>query len=178
MDKTVSPSKPFGLRTFYEPKEKGVPCQFIQKIGLKYADPKDVTDNYKLLDKWKFLAPRSPIAGQTDFSKPVGFYYDGNTKIVPPGTCCTESLLVLFSSYDRQEVEYFKSYLYTKVVRFLLLQCVVSQDVIREKYKFVPDLEHYDRIYTDEYLCELWHISKEEWDFIDSKILDVKDIGR
>ena len=178
MDKTVSPSKPFGLRTYYEPKEKGTPCQFIQKIGLKYADPKDVTDNYNLLDKWKFLAPRSPIAGQTDFSKPVGFYYDGNTKIVPPGTCCTESLLVLFSSYNKQEVEYFRNYLYTKVVRFLLLQCVVSQDVIREKYKFVPFLKHYDRNYTDKYLCNLWDINKDEWDFIDSKILDVKDIGR
>ena len=93
MDKTVSASKPFGLRTFYEPKEKGIPCQFIQRIGLKYADPNDVQDNLGLLDKWKFLAPRSPIAGQTDFTKPVGFYYDGNTRIVPPGTCCTESFL-------------------------------------------------------------------------------------
>lgn len=61
------------------------------KIGLKYADPNDVEDKQGLLNKWKFLAPRSPIAGQTDFSKTVGFYYDGNTKIVPPGTCCTES---------------------------------------------------------------------------------------
>ena len=84
MDKTVSASKPFGLRTFYERKERGIPCQFIQKIGLKYADPDDVEDKQGLLNKWKFLAPRSPIAGQTDFSNPVGFYYDGNTKIVPP----------------------------------------------------------------------------------------------
>lgn len=178
MDSTVSPSKPFGLRTFYEPKEKGIPCQFIQKIGLKYANPSDVTDSYKLLDKWKFLAPRSPIAGQTDFSKPVGFYYDGNTRIVPPGTCCTESLLVLFASDNKHEVENFKSYLYTKIVRFLLLQCVVSQDVIREKYKFVPYLGHYDRIYTDEYLCKLWKISKDEWDFIDSKIMKSEDMGK
>lgn len=178
MDSTVSPSKPFGLRTFYEPKEKGIPCQFIQKIGLKYADPTDVTDNYDLLNKWKFLAPRSPIAGQTDFSKPVGFYYDGNTRIVPPGTCCTESLLVLFASDNKEEVEYFKSYLYTKVVRFLLLQCVVSQDVIREKYKFVPFLGHYDRIYTDEYLCKLWGIKSDEWKYIDSKIMKSEDMGK
>jgi site-specific DNA-methyltransferase (adenine-specific) len=178
MDSTVSPSKPFGLRTFYEPKENGIPCQFIQKIGLKYADPTDVTDNYELLDKWKFLAPRSPIAGQTDFSKPVGFYYDGNTRIVPPGTCCTESLLVLFASDNKTEVEYFKSYLYTKVVRFLLLQCVVSQDVIREKYKFVPYLGHYDRIYTDEYLCKLWDIKEDEWKYIDSKIMKSEDMGK
>ncbi len=178
MDSTVSPSKPFGLRTFYEPKEKGIPCQFIQKIGLKYADPADVTDNYDLLNKWKFLAPRSPIAGQTDFSKPVGFYYDGNTRLVPPGTCCTESLLVLFASDSKEEVEYFKSYLYTKVVRFLLLQCVVSQDVIREKYKFVPYLGHYDRIYTDDYLCKLWDIKEDEWEFIDSKIMKSEDMGK
>lgn len=170
MDKTVSASKPFGLRTFYEPKERGIPCQFIQKIGLKYADPNDVEDKQGLLNKWKFLAPRSPIAGQTDFSKPVGFYYDGNTKIVPPGTCCTESFLVLYAADTEDEVKSFRTYLYTKIVRFLLLQCVVSQDVTREKYRFVPDLGTYKGRYTDEMLCQKWGITEEEWRYIDSKI--------
>lgn len=174
MDKTVSASKPFGLRTFYEPKEKGIPCQFIQRIGLKYADPKDVQDNLGLLGKWKFLAPRSPIAGQTDFTKPVGFYYDGNTKIVPPGTCCTESFIVLFSSDKEEEVYSFKTYLYTKTVRFLLLQCVVSQDITREKYRFVPDLGNYSGVYTDEKLRTLWGITDDEWAFIDSKITAIE----
>lgn len=173
MDKVVSASKPFGLRTFYEPKDRGVPCQFIQKIGLRYATPEDVTDTYSLLDKWKLLAPRSPIAGQTDFSKPVGVYYDGNTRIVPPGTCCTESFLVLYSSDEEKEIEYFKSYLYTKTVRFLLLQCVVSQDIIREKYRFVPHLGHYDMMYSDEYLCQLWGLNSDEWEYIDSKVMSV-----
>ena len=173
MDKTVSASKPFGLRTFYEPQDKGIPCQFIQRIGLKYATPSDVTDNFGLLNKWKFLAPRSPIAGQTDFSKPVGFYYDGNTRIVPPGTCCTESFLVLFASNSEAEVQAFKSYLYTKTVRFLLLQCVVSQDVTREKFKFVPSMSHYEGEYNDKQLCKLWGITDDEWNFIDSKINEV-----
>lgn len=173
MDKTVSPSKPFGLRTFYEPKNQGIPCQFIQRIGLKYADPKDVEDSLGILDKWKFLAPRSPIAGQTNFTKPVGFYYDGNTRIVPPGTCCTESFVVLFSADTEEEVLAFKSYLYTKTVRFLLLQCVVSQDVTREKYRFVPYLGKYSGEYTDKMLCELWGITDDEFAFIDSKISDI-----
>lgn len=116
MDKTVSASKPFGLRTFYEPKERGIPCQFIQKIGLKYANPNDIEDKQGLLNKWKFLAPRSPIAGQTDFSKPVGFYYDGNTKIVPPGTCCTESFLVLYAADTEDEVRSFRTYLYLSLI--------------------------------------------------------------
>lgn len=173
MNETVSPSKPFGLRTFYKPKSHGIPCQFIQKIGLKYADPQDVTDSGNILDKWKFLAPRSPIAGQTDFTKPVSFYYDGNTRIVPPGTCCTESFIVLFSATTKAEVESFKSYIYTKVARFLLLQCVVSQDVTREKFRFVPHLEKYSGVYTDEMLCKKWDINDDEWLFIDSKIANI-----
>lgn len=175
MDKTVSVSKPFGLRTFYDPKETGIPCQFIQKIGLKYADPKDVIDSQNLLDKWKLLVPRSPIAGQTDFSKPVGFYYDGNTRIVPPGTCCTESFIVAFASSSKEEVYSFKTYLYTKIVRFLLLQCVVSQDVTRDKFRFVPSLNRYEGVYSDELLIKRWNISPDEWDYIDSKISSVED---
>lgn len=141
MDEVVSPSKPFGLRTFYQPKESGIPCYFIQRIGKKFADPNDVQDNSNLLDKWKFLVPRSPIAGQTDFSKPVKFYYDANTRIAAPGECCTESFLVAYSANTLEEIESFKSYLFTKVVRFLLLQAVVSQDVTKKKYCFVPCLD-------------------------------------
>ena len=177
MDSVVSASKPFGIRTFYEPKESGVPCQFIQKIGLKYANPNDITDNFGLLNKWKFLAPRSPIAGQTDFTKPVGFYYNGNTRIVPPGTCCTESFIVLYAADSEEEIVSFRSYLFTKVVRFLLLQCVVSQDVTRDKFKFVPALDKYNEEYTDEKLCKLWGITENEWNFIDSKIAAVTDNG-
>ncbi len=173
MDRTVSASKPFGLRTFYEPKECGVPCQFIQRIGLKYADPKDVQDSFGLLQKWKLIVPRSPIAGQTDFTKPVGFYYDGNTRIIPPGTCCTESFIVLFASDNREEVESFKSYLYTKTFRFLLLQSVVSQDVTRDKFRFVPDLGQYKGLYTDAMLCEKWNIDSDEYEYIDSKIGEI-----
>jgi len=173
MDEIVSASKPFGLRTFYKPKEEGIPCAFIQKIGIKYAAKKDITDTMNLLDKWKLIVPRSPIAGQTDFSKPVGFYYDGNTNIIPPGTCCTESFIIPFASHSKEEVENFKSYLFTKTVRFLLLQCVVSQDVTREKYRFIPHLEHYDRKYTDEFLCKLWNIDEDEWKYIDSKISNI-----
>lgn len=178
MDQTVSPSKPFGLRTFYEPKDSGIPCQFIQRIGLKYADPKDVTDSLNILDKWKFIAPRSPIAGQTDFTKPVGFYYDGNTRILPPGTCCTESFVVLFSAYTKEEVESFKTYLFTKVVRFLLLQCVISQDVTREKYRFVPALSSYHGCYTDAQLCKLWGITTDEWELIDARISNIGEEGQ
>jgi len=166
----VSPQKPFGLSTNYTPKESGIPCWFIQKIGLKYANTEDIIDQGNYLNKWKLLVPKAPIAGQTNFTKPVGFYYDGNTRIAKPGECCTESWIVAGAFPTEDEVISFKSYLFTKIVRFLLLQTVVSQDVLRKKFCFIPDLGSYQGIYTDELLCEMWEIDTDEWEYIDSRI--------
>lgn len=175
LDTVVSPSRPFGLRTNYKPHDRGIPCQFTQRKGKQFADPKDVTDKSNILDKWKFLAPKAPIAGQTDFTKPVGFYYSGNTFITEPGCCCTESFIVLYAADSKDEIESFRSYLFTKTVRFLLLQSVISQDVISDKFRFVPHLGHYEGIYTDEQLRKMWDISDEQWQYIDSRITDVSN---
>lgn len=169
----VSPRKPFDLPTNYTPKDSGIPCWFIQKIGLKYADPEDVDDSQGYLNKWKLLVPKAPIAGQTDFTKPVKFYYDGNTRIAKPGECCTESWIVVGAFDTEAEVVAYKSYIFTKTVRFLLLQTVVSQDVTRKNFCFVPDLKKYKGVYTDEKLRKMWNITDEEWEYIDSRIIAV-----
>lgn len=174
LNKIISPRKPFGLPSTYKPLPNGVPCYFTQRVGLKYADRKDVTDQLKIMDKWKLLIPFAPIAGQTDFSKPVGFYHEGNIRIAKPGEVCTESYLVAFASSSEDSVLSFKSYLLTKVFRFLLLQTVVSQNVTRERFMFIPNLENYDIEYSDEILRKKWDLTDDEWNFIDSKI---KNIG-
>jgi site-specific DNA-methyltransferase (adenine-specific) len=166
----VSSRKPFGLPTNYIPKDRGIPCWFIQKIGLKFANKSDINDEKELLNKWKLLIPKAPIAGQTDFSRQVGFYYDGNTRIAKPGECCTESWIVACAFSTKAEVVSFKSYLFTKIARFLLLQTVISQDVTKQNFYFVPDLGKYEGEYTDKMLLKRWGINEEEWQFIDSKI--------
>jgi site-specific DNA-methyltransferase (adenine-specific) len=174
LSNVVSSRKPFGLPTNYNQNDNGVPCWFTQKIGLSYAKKSDVTDGAGILKKWKFLIPPAPIAGQTDFSKPVGFYYYGNTRIAKPGEICTESWLVAFASDTKDEVISFRSYLFTKVVRFLILQTVVSQHVTKDKFVFVPDLGKYRGNYTNEFLIKLWGINQDEWEFIDSKIKSIE----
>lgn len=169
----VSARKPFGLPTNYPPQDCGVPCWFIQKIGLKYANKNDIDNSKGYLNKWKFIVPKAPIAGQTDFSKPVAFYYDGNTKIAKPGECCTESFIVLGAFDTEEEVKAYKSYIFTKTVRFLLLQTVVSQDVTKKNFCFIPDLGSYSGIYTDEQLCKMWEITADEWNYIDSRIYNI-----
>lgn len=175
LNNRVSSRKPFGLATNYEPKNCGIPCWFIQKIGLKYASEKDISDNNNYLNKWKFLIPRAPIAGQTDFTKPIRFYNDNNTRIAKPGECCTESWIIAGAFNTEKEVLSYKSYIYTKIVRFLLLQTVVSQDVTRDNFCFVPELEKYEEKYDDVKLCKLWKITQEEWEYINSKIVSAHE---
>ena len=74
LSERVSSRKPFGLPTNYIPTQSGVPCWYIQRIGRKFALAADVDDSRGLLGKWKFLVPKAPIAGQTDFTRQVGFY--------------------------------------------------------------------------------------------------------
>lgn len=169
----VSPSKPFGIRGHHKPSSSGIPCYFTQRQGVLFVNDDEITDNLNLLNKYKLLIPRAPIAGQTDFSKPVGFYYEGNVRVAKPGECCTESWLIAYASSDLDEVIAFKSYLFTKIFRFLLLQCVVSQDVTRSNFQFIPHLDKYKGVYTDEILKQRWEITNDEWNFIDSRIKDI-----
>jgi site-specific DNA-methyltransferase (adenine-specific) len=172
LNQVISSRKPFGLPTNYQPAEQGVPCWFTQKTGRRFACPGDIRDDEGRLNKWKLLIPPAPIAGQTDFSRPIAFYYEGNTRIASPGECCTESWLVACAFATQAEVLSFRSYLFTKIARFLLLQAVVSQHVTREKFVFVPDMMDYSRPYTDALLCKRWGFTDEEWAFIDSRIRD------
>jgi site-specific DNA-methyltransferase (adenine-specific) len=166
----VSPSKPFGIRGHHKPSKSGIPCYFTQRQGLLFVKKEELSDNYNLLDKHKLLIPRAPIAGQTDFSKPVGFYYDGNIRIAKPGEACTETYIVAFAAKSHKEVVSFKSYLLTKVFRFLLLQTAISQDVTRKNFSLIPDLGKYEGEFTDKQLIKRWKLTEEEWKYIDSRI--------
>ena len=173
LNEVVYSRLPFGIPTTYSPVHKGIPCYFTQKMGVQYVKPSDVTDSFGIIEKWKFLVPKAPIAGQTDFSKPVAFYYEGNTRIAKPGEICSESWLVAGAFESEEETLSYKSYLFTKIVRFLLLQTVISQNISKKNYCFIPDLGKYKGKYTDEMLCKLWNITDEEYRYIKSKIGEI-----
>jgi site-specific DNA-methyltransferase (adenine-specific) len=60
--------------------------------------------------------------------------------------------------------------MFTKVARFLLLQSVVSQDITRDRFRFVPDMGDYHTTFTDEILIKKWGLTDEEWSLIQSRI--------
>lgn len=104
------------------------------------------------------------------------FYANQNTAIVPPGECCTESFLVAYAGETEEEVLNFKSYLFSKVARFLLLQAVASQDVTKRRFLFVPDLGVYDHRISDEELVQLFELSDIDWQYIDSRISETDEV--
>ncbi|MDC1383438.1 Eco57I restriction-modification methylase domain-containing protein [Candidatus Puniceispirillum sp.] len=174
LDSFVSPIKPFGLPTNYSPKQSGTPCWFKQSIGLKYAGVSDFTDNYKIKDYWKVLVPKAPIAGQTDFGKAIRLYHSRNCFVVKPGEICVESYIVAGYFNSEVEAKNYRAYLFSKVVRFLIIQATVSQDVNRKNFRFVPKLDDYISYISDEELCEKWGITNSEWRVIDEAILDTE----
>lgn len=178
LDHKVSTRVPYGIQTNYKPKTDGIPCWFKQRIGIQYADPKDIIDKNDDLNTWRFLVPKAPIAGQTDFTKPIGFFYEGNTIIAKPGEACTDSFLVLGSFDTEEEVKSFKSYILTKTVRFLLLQAVTSQNLTKAKFCFIPDLGNYEGQYSDEQLIKRWKITEEEWKYINYHIHNYEKASR
>jgi hypothetical protein len=103
----------------------------------------------------------------------LAFYYEGNTRIAKPGTVCSESWLVAGAFDTELEAKSYKSYIFTKIVRFLLLQTVVSQNISKKNYCFIPDLEKYSGEYTDEKLHKMWGITQDEWAYIDSRIGEI-----
>jgi site-specific DNA-methyltransferase (adenine-specific) len=50
---------------------------------------------------------------------------------------------------------------------------VVSQDVTKKCFGFIPDLEKYEGVYTDQKLCTLWGISDSEWEYINTRINNI-----
>ena len=169
----VAPRNPFLIGSTYEPKAKGISCWFTQRQGKQFVDAADVRDSSNLIKKWKVLAAKAPIAGQTDFSKPIGFYNRNNTLIAAPDEVCSESWLCLAAFDTKYEAEVFRTYVFTKSFRFLLLQSVTSQNTSRQNFRFIPMLEEYDVAVTDEWLYKEWKLTADEQELINTKITAV-----
>lgn len=167
MNEQVSSRKPFGLATTEQPKQTGdLKLRWVKGVGA--YDSSSVETGREMIHKWKVIASRATPGGGRPGS-------DGrrtvlsSVEVLPPGTICTETYLVI-GSYDTEaEANNLVSYMRTKLFRFLLSQVVVSHDLTKEKYAFVPILE-LDVAWTDEMLARRYGLTPDELSFIDSMI--------
>lgn len=168
MSNMVSSSKPFGLRTFVRPQESGdILLRWQNGEGPYCRD--EITVGRELIDKWKVI---------TSY---VGYDHAGNPgkdgkrrvfskiDILPPGTICTETYLVVGSFDTEQEATKLVAYMKTLFFRFLVAQCMYSHHITKEAYRLVP-IQDFSLSWTDEKLYAKYGITDEEIKFIESMV--------
>lgn len=94
-----------------------------------------------------------------------------NTYVVGPGTCCTESYIVIGgdSDYNEDECRNLSLYLRTKFARFMHGVAKASQDATSKTYRFVPLLD-YSKKWTDQDLYSTFGLNQDEIAFIEESI--------
>lgn len=172
MSEQVTSRKPFGLATNVRPLAKG-------DIDLRWQNGEgpyqrsEITVGLEMIDKWKVI---TSYVGYDHAGSPGK---DGKRRvfskidILPPGTICTETYLVVGAYNTENEAKNLVSYMKTYLFRFLVSQFMYSHHITKDSYSFVP-IQNMNEIWSNEKLYEKYDIQKNERIFIESKIKDME----
>ncbi|MFC2033597.1 Eco57I restriction-modification methylase domain-containing protein [Chloroflexota bacterium] len=169
MHEQVRSYKPFGLRTFVKPQKIGDIILHWQKGEGPY-NRKEITVGVEMIDEWKVISSRS---GHEHAGNPSTA--DGTRRVLakiavlPPGTICTETYLVIGSYPKEEQARNLVAYMKTRFFRFLLSLFMYSHSITKDTYAFIPILGMTKR-WTDEELYKRYGLTEEEIAFIEAKI--------
>lgn len=168
MSEQVSNSRPFGIRTYGRPEDKGDLILRWEKGEGPYPREK-IEVGSELIDKWKVI---TSYVGYDHAGNPGK---DGKRRVlskidhIPPKTICTETYLVI-GAYDTElEAQNLIQYMKTYFFRFLMSQFMYSHHLTKKAYEFVPVLDMKKK-WTDEKLAKRYQLCTKEVKFIESKI--------
>lgn len=159
---------PFGLVSSVRPEKIGE-LGLITSAGIGKISLDKITTGIELIDKWKVLLSKASNdhGGQPDKEGKRRIF--SRIEIMPPKTVCTESYLVV-GNYDTQiEAENMANFLKTKFCRFLVSTILLTQNITKGKFIFVPSLPMLET-WTDEKLYVKYGLTEEEIAFIESMI--------
>lgn len=168
MNTQVSGRKPFGLATTERPKTRGDLVLRWQKGEGPYPR-KDITVGLDMIDRWKVI---TSYVGYDHAGNPGA---DGRRRvlskidIIPPGTICNETYLVVGSYKTKKEAENLVGYMKTVFFRFLVSQFMYSHHITKEAYALVPILDM-ARAWTDRDLVTRYSLTADEAAFMETKI--------
>ena len=132
---------PFGLDSAIrgsEKKKSKDDFKVYTSKGEGYLRKTDVKSNLHLAYKYKLLMGKvlSGHIGETDSSGQVKVI--ATIKAISPNEVTTDSYLIIGDFDNQQEAINIESYFKTKLLRFLLLQSLVSMNISRGNFRFVP----------------------------------------
>ena len=171
LSSVVYSRNPFGFTSNQEGESK----PFLNSIrmftskGWTYVDRKDVSSNSNIVDMWKTMMSKAGAehAGQSDsngMKKVIS-----RIGILAPNEICSESYLILSVFDSKEEAENLVSYMKTRFARFLLSTILLTQNIAKDKFQFVP-LQDFTRPWTDVDLYAKYGLTEDEIAFIESMI--------
>jgi site-specific DNA-methyltransferase (adenine-specific) len=166
LEKIVSSRKPFGLSTTFHGKAKKGEKDVVvyENKGISYTSISKITKNDQLINKNKVFIPRAS-SGSDAFPHPIL----GRPFIGKPGTCCSETYMVIGPTRSVSESKNLISYIQTRFFRFLVMLKKVTQDTPKSVYGFVP-LQKFSESWSDEKLYKKYKLTKQEISFIESMV--------
>jgi len=173
LDTIVSSRMPFGLVSSVRPEKKG-DLDLITSAGIGKISANKITTGKELIDKWKVLLSKASNdhGGQPDKDGKRRIF--SRIEVMPPKTVCTESYLVV-GIYDTEiEAQNMAGFLKTQFCRFLVSTILLTQNITKGKFIFVPNLPMNEN-WNDAKLFKKYNLSSDEIQFITQLIRPIKD---
>ena len=164
----VSARRPFGIDAAHKGNKSGG-IYLYRSSGDSRIDRKDVIKGTELIGKWKVLLSKtsSEHAGQPDKSGRKRVL--SRIEVMPPNSVATESYLIVGPFESKLETENAAEYLRTRFVRFIVSAILLTQNITRRSFVFVPT-QDFSKSWTDKMLYKKYLLTSEEIEFIESTI--------
>jgi len=163
----VSARKPFGFSTDFQDFKEKIFKNCVKLITYKktgYISRSQIQQNVEWVDKYKVyisMAYGERIA--------TSYWVTGKPFLGEPGSCCTETYLVIGPYSSKKIAENVMSYIRTRFFRFLVLLNKPTQHATSKVYTFIP-VQNFNEPWPDEKLYKKYGLIKDEIAFIESMV--------
>ena len=176
LSRQVSSTNPFGLRAHHVPADtatsptRSSSVLLMTRDGDRFVNQSLIKRNKAELNRWKVVTSRltTEHAGSPD-SEGKKQVLTSKTRVLPPNSACTETYIVLDTFSREIDADRFLAYVKTKFFRYLMSQLVITQDITRKCFDFVPRMAN-DKKWTDEKLYSHFDLTDAERTRIESAI--------
>lgn len=164
----VSARRPFGIDSADAGSASG-DLYLYASGGDTRVHRANVPKGVELVDTWKVLLSKtsSEHAGQTD--KAGRKRVLSRIEVMPPASVATESYLVVGPFASEDEAGNAAAYLRTRFARFLVSAILLTQNITRGSFAFVP-AQDFSRAWSDEELFTKYGLTEDEITLIESQI--------
>ena len=147
--------------------------------GISYIPPQNIVVNSDLLTSYKVIMSKTSAehAGQAD--KEGRKRILSRIEVLGPNEICSESYLLVKICQDEKEAKNVVAYLKTRFVRFLLSTILLTQNIAKDKFAYIPVLDFTSNndinwckstLEIDQQLYLKYHLTDEEIAFIEKMI--------